>query len=251
MIDTDTVGPSAPRSVCLYDVDAELARAIPERDRNLGRRALTTPEMLVEPGAHVSCEVSDVLGLLVIEGTLWREVHVARGSAPQLLSQGSVLLCEPPPGDLLTPIANTVALAATRLAVLDRRFLLAATRWPGVLSVIHERMAEQQRDLGIQVAIAHLPRVDERVNLLLWHLAERWGKMRGDGIHLPLKLTHASLGRFVGARRPTVSLAVAQLRERGLIERADDGTWILRGDPPSANGAGPRAAVPPVIPNIL
>jgi hypothetical protein len=251
MIDTDTVGPTASRSVCLHDVDPDVARAIPEKDRPLGRRALTMPEMVVEAGAQVTCDVSDVLGLLVVEGTLWREVRVARGAAPQLLARGSVLLCEPPPGELLAPTESTVALAATRLAVLDRRFMLAATRWPGVLSVFHERLAEQQRDLAIQIAIAHLPRVDERVNLLLWHLAERWGKMRGDGVHLPLKLTHASLGRFVGARRPTVSLAVAQLRDRGVLDRADDGTWILLGDPPSSNGAHPQTGTAAVVPNIL
>jgi CRP/FNR family cyclic AMP-dependent transcriptional regulator len=211
MIDTDTVGSPEYRSVCLYDVDDDFARAIPEKDRRLGRRALTLPEVVADSGEPISCEESDVLGLLVVDGTLWRELQVGRGSAPQLLDRGAVLLCEPPPGDLLAPTANTVALTPTSLAVLDRRFLLAATRWPGVLSVIHERLAEQQRDLGVQIAIAHLPRVDERVKLLLWHLAERWGRMTGDGIVVPLTLSHRLLGELVGARRPTVSAALAAL----------------------------------------
>jgi DNA-binding transcriptional ArsR family regulator len=50
-----------------------------------------------------------------------------------------------------------------------------------------------------------------------------------DGLIVPLPLTHQALGRLVGAERPTVSLAITQLKEAGVLDRRDDASWVLRG----------------------
>ena len=50
---------------------------------------------------------------------------------------------------------------------------------------------------------------------------------RARASSLPVKLTHETLGRFVGARRPSVTLAMGQLADDGLITRRDDGAWVL------------------------
>ena len=44
---------------------------------------------------------------------------------------------------------------------------------------------------------------------------------------LPLKLTHELLGQLVGAKRPTVSLAIKELERRGTVHRRTDGAWLL------------------------
>jgi CRP-like cAMP-binding protein len=80
----------------------------------------------------------------------------------------------------------------------------------------------------VHLAIAQLNRVDLRVLALLWHLAERWGVVAADGVVVPLRLTHATLGRFVGAQRPTVTLALQQLSEAGDLARRPDGAFVLR-----------------------
>jgi hypothetical protein len=232
-------------TVCLLDADAELARTVPAADHQLARRALNLRAMDLPAGAPVSVEAEDAFGLMVVEGTVWREVRLGDACAPQLLDGGAVLLREPPAPGMLAPSVATVALTEARFAVLDGRLVLAATRWPDLVAVLNRRLGEQQRDAALLAAIAHLPRVEERVEYLLWHLAEKWGRVCADGIHVGLRLTHATLGRFVGARRPTVSLAVAQLRERGALERTDEGTWVLRGDPPA------RGAAPPDPPSDL
>ena len=59
-----------------------------------------------------------------------------------------------------------------------------------------------------------LTRVERRLKALFWHLAERWGRVSGDGVIVPLALTHRILGQLVGARRPTVSTALSELAER-------------------------------------
>jgi CRP/FNR family transcriptional regulator len=84
--------------------------------------------------------------------------------------------------------------------------------------------------------VAHLRTVEERVLVVLWHFADRWGSVRPDGIALRLDITHAMLASIVAAERPTVTLALGALRERGLVERGDDRAWLLRGGPPDALG---------------
>jgi CRP-like cAMP-binding protein len=66
--------------------------------------------------------------------------------------------------------------------------------------------------------------------VLLWALAERWGRVSTQGVRLPLQLPHRTLATLVGARRPSVTTALSGLARDGLVERTDDG-WLLHGDP--------------------
>jgi CRP/FNR family cyclic AMP-dependent transcriptional regulator len=77
---------------------------------------------------------------------------------------------------------------------------------------------------------------DDRLHLLFWHFAGRWGRVRGDGVLLPFRLTHTVLADLVAARRPTVTSALSDLSRRGLVRAMDDG-WLLVGDPPGAIGS--------------
>jgi hypothetical protein len=68
--------------------------------------------------------------------------------------------------------------------------------------------------------------------MLFWELADRWGKVRQDGVHVPLQLTHAMLSDLVAARRPTVTKALGELAQRSaVIWTGRD--WLFPGDPPS------------------
>jgi len=68
---------------------------------------------------------------------------------------------------------------------------------------------------------------------------------------VPLALTHRILGQLVGARRPTVSTALGELAERNELNRRADGSWLLRGDPPTASSLGRRPAPAPARGNDL
>jgi CRP-like cAMP-binding protein len=52
---------------------------------------------------------------------------------------------------------------------------------------------------------------------LLAELAERFGEFEAQVIRIPLRLTHKDLGSFIGVKRETVSLAMADLEYRELI----------------------------------
>ena len=134
-------------------------------------------------------------------------------------------------------------LSPSAFAVLDRRFAAELARWPEVTAALFDRLSERSLRLATTQAISQLTRVDRRLKALLWHLAERWGRVSGDGVIVPLALTHRILGQLVGARRPTVSTALGELAERGELTRRVDGSWVLRGSPPDASALGRRRAL--------
>jgi CRP-like cAMP-binding protein len=84
----------------------------------------------------------------------------------------------------------------------------------------------------VALAIAHHPRVEDRLLLTLWHLGERWGRVRRDGIVVVLPLSHQRLADLIGAHRPSTTTAIGELTRAGLLSRGDDGHWVLHGSPP-------------------
>jgi len=50
-----------------------------------------------------------------------------------------------------------------------------------------------------------------------------------DGVHVSLPLTDRTLAEIVGARRPTVSIALGELTKRGELARSGD-EWMLKGE---------------------
>lgn len=66
--------------------------------------------------------------------------------------------------------------------------------------------------------------------MLLWLLADRWGRVTTQGVRVVAPLTHALLAELVAARRPTVSAALAKLAAAGEVTRVGN-EWLLRNDP--------------------
>lgn len=147
---------------------------------------------------------------------------------------------------MLVGEASLRGLPGTRLALLGRDVVFAARRWPGLASALQLRAAQQADRLAAQLVICQLPRVDQRLLSLLWLLAESWGRVTPAGTALPLKLTHEALGALIGARRPTVTLALRELTERGAIVRQNEG-WLLLEGPPEASGRAETLRAPALV----
>jgi len=122
-------------------------------------------------------------------------------------------------------------LEPTRLAVLDERFARQLAAFPRLAGRLFARSVLRTRQLAVNMAIVHQARVDVRLHMLLWHLAGRWGRVRADGVLVPLRLTHAILADLVAARRPTVTSALTELGREGLVQSVPEG-WLLSGEPP-------------------
>ena len=196
---------------------------------------------------------ADHVGLLLLDGVLAREVIVADHVSAELLGPGDLVRPwqaaeQGRPAARRRPVVRPLALVLRRARPPLRGEL---ARWPEVTAALFDRLSERSLRLGTTQAISQLTRVDRRLKALLWHLAERWGRVSGDGVIVPLALTHRILGQLVGARRPTVSTALGELAERGELVRRVDGSWVLRGSPPDASALGRRRAMagPPARPD--
>jgi len=127
---------------------------------------------------------------------------------------------------------NWEVVEPVRAAVLDRAFCARVSGWPEIPAAISRRVRLRAHWLAFHLAVCQLRRVDERLLLVLWHFADRWGTVTPDGVRLDLRLTHDLLAAVVGARRPSVSLAVRQLADQGRIRSRPRSRWLLLGRPP-------------------
>jgi CRP/FNR family transcriptional regulator, cyclic AMP receptor protein len=221
----------------LLDLDPELGQLLDDDRRKAARRDLRVRVTAVNvgewDGARLAATDPGNVGLLVLEGVMAREVVVGDTVSTELLGPGDVVRPWQLGGDaeLLRVDVRWNALCKLRLAVLDRRAAAALGHYPEINAVLIDRLSERAQRLAVSQAISQLHRVDVRLVSLLWHLAERWGRVSADGVVVPLALSHRVLGQLVGARRPTVSTALAQLARDDRVIRRGDGTWILRGEP--------------------
>jgi CRP/FNR family transcriptional regulator, cyclic AMP receptor protein len=223
-------------AVSLLEADPELGDDLSPADRAAAARALAVHVRTLEPGPwlphRARWPADPVVGILVLDGLLTRDVTFAGRTTSELLGAGDVLR----PWDHDTQFealpfeASWQVHEPVRLAILDARYALAAARWPGLASAIGRRHVRRARGLAFQLAISQLPRVDDRLVVLLWAYAERWGRVSPRGVRVPLALPHRTLATLVGARRPSVTTALTGLARDGLVERTEYG-WLLHGDP--------------------
>jgi CRP/FNR family transcriptional regulator, cyclic AMP receptor protein len=227
------------RAVAILDVDPDLARDMnAERVTAARTHAIAAIETLA-PGEWPAraldiIEPRGAFGLLVVDGLLSRDVSVGSISFTELIGEGEILR----PWDTGTelpidpPEITWNVLMTARIAILDHRFVARTARWPELTTALLGRAVKRSRSLAVQLAICNFQRVEARLLLLMWHLAERWGRVSKQGIVLPLQLTHRMLASLVGARRPTVTTALKELALQGKVSRRDDGMWVLHGDSP-------------------
>ena len=100
-------------------------------------------------------------------------------------------------------------------------------QWPRLAAQFFTQAMRQLDRAGEHKAISQLTRVEDRLLALFWYLADRWGRVRADGVAIDLPLTHETIGWLIGARRPTVSLGLRELATQDLLRREQDGRWLL------------------------
>ena len=236
----------APGTVQLLEADPDLGMLLGANRRAEAERELTVRTYQVPTGpwdvTRLSGTSADHVGLLILDGVLSRELIVADQVSAELLGPGDVIRPWQTAnrGGLLPVEAVWSVLSPVTVAALDRHFAIEMARYPEITSVLMDRFGERSIRLATTQAISQLTRVDRRLRALFWHLAERWGRVSSQGVIVPLALTHRILGQLVGARRATVSTALAELADRGELIRRPDGSWLLRGDPPDQESLARR-----------
>ena len=237
-----------PAAVRLVDEDPDLFADLSQGGLAEARVRAIAPAVNLPRGrwdADVggASERDRCLGLLVLDGLLIHSIVVATEPRSEIVG----------PGDVLRPWEEDGAIASVRfasrwdvigparLAVLDARLLAFACRWPQLMLAIASRAVRRSHWLALQLAISDVRRVEDRLMLFFWHLADRWGRVGPDGVLVPLPVTHDVLAQLVCAQRPTVTTALQGLAQAGRITRRRDRTWLLA---PDSKPAPPRGLAP-------
>lgn len=232
-------GTTAPawRTASLLDLDQDLGALLSADRLKVARLALRVVVQRLDTGGWEVTRLATAdaahFGLLVVDGVIAREVLLEDEISTELIGAGDVLrpwhVGRDP--DVLRYEVRWSVLAASQLALLDRRLVASLARFPEVHAALLDRFDRRAERLAVIKAITQLNRVERRLVALFWHLASRWGRVTSDGVAIALTLPHRMLAGIVGARRPTVSTALAELADRGELVRRSDGTWLLTGEP--------------------
>jgi len=218
--------------VALLKVDGQLGQGLTESEREVAERALVAPAMRLQIGPWDPTPLArhgrSAFGLLLVAGTLSHTLTLGGRTTSHLVGPGDVLrpwaesdiTCPGLTGDAWTVVAPSV------VALFDRRLIALSARWPSVLVELANRSARQLNRLSLQVAVARIPRIDDRLLVLFWRIAQRWGRVTPEGVLIPLPLTHEVIASLVAASRPPVSTALAQLSREGLLQRTREG-WVM------------------------
>jgi CRP/FNR family cyclic AMP-dependent transcriptional regulator len=183
---------------------------------------------------EISADVRGGIGLLMLEGLIVRRVGHAGRFGAELLGPGDIMRPWQHDGeDVTLPFETRFdVVEQSVLALLDLRFAARAAPYPELTGALVGRAVQRSRTLLCNMAIAHYPRIDRRLLMLMWHLADRWGRVTPEGVSMPLRLTHQRVADLVASRRPSVTSAFTQLTQEGHISRRGDG-WLLHGEPPA------------------
>jgi CRP/FNR family cyclic AMP-dependent transcriptional regulator len=223
----------------ILDADEDLAALLSPEEQEEARRTAVVRVRRLEKGswdAGASLE-PDVhhRGFLIVTGLLSRKVDVMDRRCVELIGPGDVM--RPwqwdSEGSHVKAEVGWSALEPTVLAVLDDGVVVRTAPWPQIGVELFSRGLRRAHALAVALAIAHHQRVDERLMLTLWHLAERWGRVSSEGIVVPLPLSHQRLADLIGAQRPSVTTALGSLSRAGNIGRRESGEWVLHGSPPA------------------
>lgn len=218
--------------------DSGLAEALTAVERPRAEAAARARVLAVAPGDWVVSSEPERfrgwLGLLVLDGVLARHIEVGSMAWTELVGPGDVLQPWTRVSESISTMparARWQVIQPARMAVLDRDFAVRVAPWPEIAAALLARAIERTRWLTYQMATRQPARIDERVWMALWHLADRFGRVTGRGCELVLPgLTHEALAVMLGARRPTVTSALRRLTARGLLTQERRGAWLLHGD---------------------
>jgi CRP/FNR family cyclic AMP-dependent transcriptional regulator len=222
--------------VRLLEVDPDLGARLEGEELDQARKYAMLPAVHLEEGRWNIQQLrnargvrGEVYGFVLTEGTITIDASLAARRAARVLGPNELILLEGWDNDTLPVQWGWTVLEPTTIAVLDERLEVIARHWPSLMTALVIRGADQTRHALLQQAISQLPRVEDRLLALMWSLADSRGIVRADGIYVPLSLTHETLARMIGARRPTVSLGLKALNERGVLT-ADGGGWLIARD---------------------
>jgi hypothetical protein len=219
--------------VRLLQIAPSLGAQLTRQERVEARRLAVAPAVTLPAGDWEAGELARTLGpcsafgCMIADGIVGHDLVLGDRTATHLLGPGDLLVPAVRPSRHLPLIKMYGIAEATRVAVLDGGFAAVVRKWPAIAGAMLGQAERQMERVAVQQLISQLPRADQRIVALLWHLAERWGRAEGDGVLVPLTVCHEAISHLVDGRRPTISAALGRLADQDLVTRLANGTWWL------------------------
>lgn len=227
--------PPVPRASDL----APVFRLEPELLEGLDPRVLPRFQNLSVPtfepprGRWRPPRTDDTFAYMVIEGVVARETRIPGKLSIELIGAGDIVLLNGDADSYLPSAQHWERLSPARVAVFEEPVLTALPGASPVVVALGRRAAERTDRNLVQLTISSVHPIKRRLELLLWHLAERWGFRRAGAIELPLRLTHGRLAALTSTSRETVCKAMVELVAAGVLEELPQHQVRLVGLPPS------------------
>jgi CRP-like cAMP-binding protein len=213
--------------VALLDVDPALGTHLGPDQFREARGACMVSVVGLSRGNVSSAGNATTGGFLVIRGVLTRRLVIGDRRGSELLGRGDVIHPACPAHERMLVSTTSWHVEQTALlAVLDERFHRCVASWPRLAMALHERAVLRSHSLLIRLAIAEHPQIARRVHLVLWHLADRWGRPEKHGVLLPITLSRVALADLVCSTRESVSRSLGELERRGVVSVTRNGYFL-------------------------
>jgi CRP-like cAMP-binding protein len=219
--------------VNVLEVDSELAADIAREQRADALEASAASVRTFSRGEWHFDPPPDraTLGVLILAGVVVLRMELGDTAHLEVVGEGDLLYPWLVGSETMLQEQVTVDVVTSGCgALLDGRFAARMAAWPEVFAALARRQITRTRRLILQACILSLPRVEDRLELMLWRLAEQFGTMTREGLAVQLPFTHRQLAEMVGARRPTISGAVKSLAAEGRIRQPGRRQWLLPRD---------------------
>lgn len=214
----------------VLQVDVRLAADIAPNERRRAIEASRAPvrTAAIGPWQFEPDPETTSLGALILKGMVVVRMEFRGRGHLEVLGEGDVIN----PWRLATdtPLQEQLDVQVMQsgyVALLDHRFVLRMTPWPEVFAALMRRQIRRTRRMVLQACILSRSSVDERLELMLWRLAEQFGSMTRDGLLVQLPFTHLHLAEMIAAQRSTVTLAANRLVAEDRLRRPGRNQWLL------------------------
>jgi CRP-like cAMP-binding protein len=216
--------------VKVLEVDPGLGEHVASEHRPRAVEASTAPVRTFSRGEWHFGPPPDAtaLGVLILAGMVVLRTELGESSHLELAGEGDLLNPWTVGSETILQEQVTVHVVTSGCgAVLDGRFVTEMRPWPEVFTALTRRQIARTRRLILQACILSQPRVEDRLELMLWRLGEQFGSMTREGLTVQLPFTHHQLAEMVAAPRTTISAAVNRLVAEDRIRRPGRYQWLL------------------------
>src|SRR5436190_9132229 len=146
-------------SEALLDLDPDLGSALAPEEFATAREAIRVPLVRLDTGeirGKWPEGAPQLAGFLMVEGALLREVRAARRITAELLGPGDMIRPFEEDGEEDLPVRAEIrwrTVQAARLAAIDRRALMAASRFPEVTAALMARAVRRSQRQSVNLSI--------------------------------------------------------------------------------------------------